>query len=426
MPEEMIMEKESKILELDGQTVRLLERHKKNPKYRTEKQQCFIVGSKGIPAHYGGFETFLEKLTQYQHSSKIRYHIARIGTQDFRYEYNGAKCFNVSVPNIGAARAVFYDLKALQQCIAYCKARPAVKNPVFYVLACRIGPFIGYYKKQVHRLKGVLYVNPDGHEWMRQKWNRAIRIYWKLSERLMVKHADLLICDSKNIEDYIKNTYARYSPDTAYIPYGADLSPSILTNNDSRLTEWYQTNGLKKESYYLMVCRFVPENSFEVIIREFMAAKSAHDLVIITTVNDKFLSKLKKRLHFEKDKRIKFAGTVYDQELLKKIRENAYGYIHGHTAGGTNPSLIESLGCTNLNLLLDVGFNREVGENNALYWEKAPGSLAGLIEQADAMSAEERNTYGISAKRRVAEAYTWEKICREYEKLFLENQGAYN
>lgn len=412
------MKKQSEIRKLDGRPVRLLKRHKTNPEYRTEKQQCFIIGSKGIPAHYGGFETFVEKLTQHQRSSKIRYHVARIGARDFRYEYNGAKCFNVSVPDVGAVKAVYYDIKSLQTCIAYCKARPAIKNPVFYVLACRIGPFIGYYKKQIRKLNGVLYVNPDGHEWMRQKWNRAVRFYWKLSERLMVKYADLLICDSRHIEEYIRSSYAQYLPDTTYIAYGTDLTHGILAD-DRELMEWYRKYSLNKEKYYLIVCRFVPENSFETIIREFMASKSKHDLVIITTVDHKFLSELKRKLHFEKDSRVKFAGTVYDQELLKKIRENAYAYIHGHSVGGTNPSLIEALGSTDLNLLLDVGFNREVGEDSVLYWKKDPGSLAGLIEKADAMSADERKVFGKLAKKRVAEEYTWDKICEQYENLFL-------
>ena len=90
------------------------------------------------------------------------------------------------------------------------------------------------------------------------------------------------------------------------------------------------------------------------MIREFMQSRSAKDFVIITTANNKFLEKLEQNLHFKKDKRIKFVGAVYDQELLKKIRENAYGYFHGHEVGGTNPSLLEALGSTNLNLLLDV------------------------------------------------------------------------
>ena len=98
-------------------------------------------------------------------------------------------------------------------------------------------------------------------------------------------------------------------------------------------------------------------------------------------MNDKFLNELENRLHFSKDKRIKFVGTVYDQELLKKIRENAYAYFHGHTVGGTNPSLIEALGSTDLNLLVNVGFNKEVAIDSALYWDREEGKLARLINE---------------------------------------------
>ena len=197
-------------------------------KKEANQKHCFIIGSKGIPARYGGLETFVEKLTQYKTSSTIQYHIARMGTRDFQYEYNKARCFNLSVPRIGPAKAVYYDLKALQRCIDYCRARPFIKKPVFYILACRIGPFIGCYKKQIEKLGGMLYVNPDGHEWMRQKWSLPVRRYWKVSEQLMVRSADLIICDNKNIETYIQSTYKRYRPRTVYIAYGADLSTSAL------------------------------------------------------------------------------------------------------------------------------------------------------------------------------------------------------
>jgi rhamnosyltransferase len=102
-----------------------------------------------------------------------------------------------------------------------------------------------------------------------------------------------------------------------------------------------------------------------------------------------------------------------------KIRENAYGYFHGHEVGGTNPSLLEALGCTDLNLLLGVGFNREVAEEAALYWTKDAGSLATLIDTADAMSPSEIAALGAKAKQRIADAYSWQFICAEYEKLFL-------
>ena len=385
-------------------------------------RQCFIIGSKGIPAHYGGLETFVEKLTQYKSSDKICYHVARMGTRNFQYKYHGANCFNLSVPNIGPAKAIYYDLKALQWCIDYCKAHPDIKEPIFYVLACRIGPFIRFFKKQIRKLSGVLYVNPDGHEWMRKKWCLLVRMYWKLSERLMVKQADLLICDSKNIEMYIKNTYANYMPHTIFIAYGAELKASSLSDDDQKFLNWCREKGIRKKEYYLVVGRFVPENSFEVMIREFMASETKRDLSIITTVNDRFLEQLERKLHFKKDKRIKFVGTVYDQELLKKIRENAYGYLHGHTVGGTNPSLIEAMSSTDLNLLTNVRFNREVGADCVLYWNKTPGNLATLIKKADRMPEEERYKLGKLAKKRVADRYTWEEICEKYETLFLKGE----
>lgn len=414
------MAKEVTLTSVNGKNVQMLEKHRKNPDYKTEKRQVFIVGSKGIPAAYGGFETFVEKLTGYQVSEGIRYHVAKIAEDEERYEYNGAKCFNVNVPNIGAAKAIYYDIAALKRCIEYCKARPSIKNPIFYVLACRIGPFISHYKKKIEKLGGVLYVNPDGHEWKRAKWSAPVRKYWKISEKYMVKHADLLICDSKNIEKYIKEDYKEYNPKTTFIAYGSDTTPSSLGDGDGIYTDWLKEKGLKRKEYYLVVGRFVPENNFETMIREFMKSNSQKDFAIITTANDAFLEELEKKLHFRNDKRIKFVGTVYDQELLKKIREMAYGYLHGHEVGGTNPSLLEALGSTDLNLLLDVGFNREVGEDAALYWSKEEGSLAGLIDEADAMATEAIFSLGEKAKKRIADSYSWEHIVAEYEKVFLE------
>lgn len=413
------MTKEAKITEVNGKKVRVLEQHKTNPDYKTKRQQVFIIGSKGIPAAYGGFETFVEKLTEYQVSDKIRYHVSRLGEDNLRYDYNGAKCFDVKVPNIGAAKAVYYDIAALKYCIEYCKRRPAIEHPIFYVLACRIGPFIGHYKKRIEKLGGTLYVNPDGHEWKRAKWSAPVRKYWKISEKLMVKHADLLICDSKNIEKYIQEDYKKYNPKTTFIAYGSEVRPSMLADDDPKYVEWLESKGLRPKEYYLVVGRFVPENNYETMIREFMKSKTQRDFAIITTANASFLEKLEQKLHFKADPRIKFVGTVYDQELLKKIRENAYGYFHGHEVGGTNPSLLEALGSTELNLLLDVGFNREVAEDGAVYWTKNDGDLAGLIENADEMTKDEIIRLGQLAKKRISEWYSWEYITESYEKIFL-------
>lgn len=383
-------------------------------------QHIYIIGAKNCGA-YGGYETFLEKLTEYhQENPQLKYHIAWKGTEKKEFYYHNAHCFQINVPDIGHAQAIYYDVAALNFCIKDIK-KHKIKTPIVYILACRIGPFAAYYRNKIHKLGGRVYVNPDGHEWLRAKWSPLIRKYWKLSEELMVKHADLLICDSKNIETYVRNTYSKYKPDTTFIAYGAELSLSKLADKDNKIINWYLKNGLEKKNYYLAVGRFVPENSFEIMIREFMASNSKRNFAIITTSNNKLLAELEDRLHFKKDKRIKFVGTVYDSELLKKIRENAYAYLHGHTVGGTNPSLIEALGSTDLNLLIDVGFNQEVAEDTALYWSSDIDDLRKLIDKVDAMSIESIHELGKKAKKRVADAYTWEYIGYKYEQLFLEN-----
>lgn len=381
-------------------------------------KNVFIIGSKGIPAKYGGFETFVEKLTEQQKSKEIKYHVSCLAEDTREFQHNGARCFNVKVPNIGAAKAVYYDIAALKVCIKYIKENK-VENPIIYILACRIGPFIGFYKRQLNKLGVSLFVNPDGHEWKRGKWNVAIRQYWKISERLMVKHADLLICDSVNIEKYIKDDYKKYNPKTTFIAYGADTERSKLDDDDTTLLNWYKENGVREKEYYLVVGRFVPENNYETMITEFMKSNTKKDFVLITNVeHNKFYNQLKEKTGFDKDTRIKFVGTVYDQELLKKIRENAYGYFHGHEVGGTNPSLLEALANTDLNLLLDVGFNREVGGDGALYFSKEDGCLANLINNE--LYEEKISMLGNQAKKRIENEYSWSNIVYKYETLFKE------
>ena len=381
-------------------------------------QHIFIVGSKGIPGNYGGYETFVDRLTEYhQNNPNLKYHVACKAKDTKTFEYHNADCFDVKVPSIGPAQAIYYDVAALNQCVRYIK-RHNIQHPIVYILACRIGPFAAHFQRVIHKLGGKLYINPDGHEWMRAKWSAPVRKYWKISERLMTKHCDLLICDSKNIEKYIHDEYGKYNPKTTFIAYGAETRKSKLADDDPKLIAWYKEKGLSPKSYYLVVGRFVPENNYETMIREFMKSHSKRDFALITNVSDKFLEELKEKTHFDQDPRIKFVGTVYDKELLMKIRENAYGYFHGHEVGGTNPSLLEALGSTDLNLLLDVGFNREVAEDSALYWTKQSGNLASLIDWADGMNADEISELGKKASLSIVEAYSWQHIADEYESRF--------
>lgn len=414
-------------------------------------QHIFLVGAKSLGA-YGGYETFINKLTEYHQSNEnLKYHVACKGNGDgcmdetkitgvtdvvkdrkgntVEFTYHNAHCFKISIPEkLGAAQAIYYDVKALSECCRYIE-KHHIQQPIIYIMACRIGPFAAHFYYKIHKLGGKVFVNPDGHEWMRAKWNALIRKYWKLSEQMMIKYCDLAICDSINIEKYIHHCYdgkgiRGANPNTTFIAYGAETRKSKLTDDDEKLAAWYQEKELTAKNYYLVVGRFVPENNYETMIREFMKSKSEKSFAIITNVNDKFLNELEQKLHFREDPRIKFVGTVYDQELLMKIRENAYAYFHGHEVGGTNPSLLEALGSTDLNLLLDVGFNREVAENAALYWNKEDGNLAEVIDQADRQSAHEIRELSVKAKQRIADHYSWQFIAERYENVFLENSLA--
>ena len=411
-------------------------------------QHIFLIGAKSLGA-YGGYETFVNKLTEYhQHDSRIKYHVACKANGDgcmdetkvvgvsnvikkngdtAEFTYHNARCFKIRVPQkLGPAQAIYYDVKALEECCRYIEEKK-IEHPIVYIMSCRIGPFMKHLYRKIHKFGGKVYLNPDGHEWMRAKWSAPIRKYWKVSEQMMVKWSDLDICDSVTIEKYIHEQYdgkgiGGRNPKTTFIAYGAETRKSKLADDDTKLLAWYESKGLSPHEYYLVVGRFVPENNYETMIREFMMSNSKKNFAIITNVNNRFLDKLESKLHFRFDSRIKFVGTVYNQELLMKIRENAYGYFHGHEVGGTNPSLLEALGSTELNLLLDVGFNREVAEDTAIYWDKMNGSLSGLIDYADKISMEKREKYGEKAKQRIQDAYSWQFVGEQYRRLW--NEGS--
>lgn len=384
-------------------------------------KDVFIVGSKGIPANYGGFETFVDNLVTRQVNPKIKYHVSCMTFDKSvkQYDYNGAECQEIYVPNIGGAKAILYDLRSLDWALDTIKERN-LTDGIVYILACRIGPFLHKYIKKFHNHGFKVWVNPDGHEWKRAKWSVPVRKYWKVSEKLMVKNADFLICDSKSIEEYIHKDYRKYNPQTTFIAYGADITPSTLKQDDKKVVDWFNKHDVKLNEYFLIVGRFVPENNYETMIKEFMKSKVNKDLVIITNVEkNAFYNSLKEETHFENDKRIKFVGTVYDAELLKFIRENALGYLHGHSVGGTNPSLLEALGSTKINLLYNVGFNKEVGEDSSLYWSLEDGSLANKLNEVEEISTEKEENFGKLAKQQIIDNYSWEKIVNDYEEQFM-------
>ena len=380
-------------------------------------RDIFIIGSRGLPAQYGGFETFVEKLVSHKVSPAIRYHVACLSDESTgnHFDYKGADCFTVNPPKLGPARVIAYDMMAINYSLKLIK-KEGIQSPIFYILGNTIGAFIVYFAKKIQSVGGILLVNPDGLEWKRAKWSKPVQSYLKYSEKEMTKYANLIISDNRGIETYIQNAYpwAR----TTFIAYGTDLSKTTLTAEDDPVRDWYQKWQTQEKDYYLILGRFVPENNYETAIREFMKSSTERDLVIICNhEGNAYFDELRQITGFDKDKRVKFVGTVYDQDLLKYIRNQAFAYIHGHEVGGTNPGLLEALAQTDLNLIYNVDFNHQVAQETALYWNKEDGNLSKLIDSVDGQVSFE--DLGDAAKANMKENYTWEKIVGEYEELFL-------
>ena len=380
-------------------------------------KHVFIIGSRGLPAKYGGFETFVEKLVENRISPQIQYHVACLSDDEayHHFDYKGVDCFTIRAPKLGPARVIAYDMIAINYALTLVKQQQ-IERPIFYILGNTIGAFIAPFARKIHHAGGIFYINPDGLEWKRAKWSKPVQKYLKYSEKVMAKHADLVISDNQGIESYIQKAYPWAK--TTFIAYGTDLHLSSLTAQDEKVRHFFDTWASKEKDYYLIVGRFVPENNYEIIIHEFMKSQTQRDLLIVCNhQGNAYFEELQQKTNFDRDERIKFVGTVYDQDLLKYIRNQAFAYIHGHEVGGTNPGLLEALAQTDLNLILGVDFNRQVAKETALYWDKKENSLVDCIHQVDKQS--DFSDLGQAAKENMKEHYTWEKIVGEYEELFL-------
>lgn len=377
-----------------------------------------IIGSRGYKKEYGGWETFVTNLIDNYNSPETKFYIPELSHEKKNKVYfeNNVECTPIYVKPMGsitmmlfAFRAVMYYKKKIKQ--------ENIKDVIMYILGCRVGPLFSIIHKKLNLMGVKIIINPDGLEWKREKWNKLIKQYFKISERTSIKSSNYVVCDSRCIEDYVKEKYKKYNIDTTYIAYGAYIKENKELFNKTK--SFFAKNKIKEKKYYLFVGRFVPENNIELIIKEFMKTNINKDLVIVSNVeHNKFYEKLVSETNFLNDKRIKFVGSIYDDEILRQIRYNCIAYIHGHSAGGTNPSLLEALSVTNVNILYDVVYNREVGSNAVLYFNKNENDLKNKLEIVEQMTEDEIKKYGNLAKNRIKNEYTWDIVVKKYKKLF--------
>lgn len=354
-----------------------------------------ILGTRGIPARYGGFETFAEKLaiglSNLGHEVTV---YCEAGESPMPSQFNGVRLRYVSSPRLGPLDTIVYDLKCLWD------ARTGYD--VVYMLGYGVGPFC-----RIPRFYGTeVWINPDGLEWARTKWNFAARVYLRLMEWSAVRVADRIIADAAAIRESLASRYGELSSCTL-IRYGCEIVDAPPAS--APLAEW----GLVPESYYLMVCRLEPENHVLEILRAFQQSRSARELIVVG--NHQAQTSYVKKLGTVRDPRIRMIGTVYDQKKLTCLRAHAFAYMHGHSVGGTNPSLLEAMGCGNLIFAHRNPFNHETLGDCGIFFSNS-AELTGAIERVELEGADlEYWRRAVVARARAR--YRWADVIASYAQL---------
>jgi glycosyltransferase involved in cell wall biosynthesis len=354
-----------------------------------------ILGTRGIPARYGGFETFAQELSirLVAKGVDVTVYCPASSTKPDE-EYRGVRLKYVKLPRLGPFDQMFWD--------AECFCHSAGHFDVVYMLGMG-----GAFAAWVPRMWGSrVWINTDGVEWRRTKWNLIQRSYVMLVEALSVLFSSRVIADSRAIEDYLHQRY-RGVARVSTISYGA--YPVRERPDSSTLREL----ELVPSEYYAVVCRLEPENNVLEIIEGFEASTSRLPLVIVGDVSRQN-SYVRQLLQHETD-RVRFVGTIYDHARLVALRYHSRAYFHGHSVGGTNPSLLEAMACSNLVIAHDNPFNREVLSDAGLYF-RSPQDLGSVIASIERAEIDE-STLKRKAFERIICHYRWETIAEAYLQL---------
>lgn len=351
-----------------------------------------VIGIQGVPAHYGGFESLVENIIGENSPQEIQYTIfcSSADNKKKRKTYKGAKLKYIPI-HANGVHSIPYDILSMCRSLIGFDA-----ILILGVSGCMFMPMLR------HMTNAKIIVNIDGLEHRRDKWGKTARWYLRNSEALAVKFSDVIVADNKGIQDYVKKTYKK---DSVLIPYGGDQVLKPVTSE--RKKEILSNYNLKPQDYAISVCRIEPENNPNVILEAY--SKSGRQLIFIGNWNHSDWSR-NLRGHFENYPNIRIENSIYDLDILSVLRENARLYVHGHSAGGTNPSLVEAMHFGVPIATWDVVFNRETTEGKAYYF-KTPEELIGISARND--------LEGSIMKEIAQRRYLWKVIAKQYCDLFL-------
>lgn len=354
-----------------------------------------IIGTVGVPAQYGGYETLVENLLSHKENKEIEYHVYCSGKtykQKTKY-YKGAKLYYLPFQANGW-QSFFYDSFSLIH--AYFTADIILS---LGTVGCFILPICKLFSK-----KKVI-VNLDGLDHTRAKWNNSIKLVLSIIRKLAANWASVRIADNEIIQQYIKKVYKK---DSVLIEYGGDQAKPVYDYN--KLSAKY---GLTPKTYSFKVARIEPENNIEMILEAYSMMPNELLIIVGNWEKNQFGQNLRKK--YQAYTNIKMLNPIYEQNELNLLRSNCKIYIHGHSVGGTNPSLVEAM-CLQLPIIAyDVNYNRSTTENQALYFHDTKSLINNVETLNNGIDIERLGCKMLEIAHR---RYLWNIICKKYEKLY--------
>lgn len=361
-----------------------------------------ITGTRGIPNNYGGFEQFAENLSAGLAEKGHEVRVYNPAYHPFHGDFLGkVRIVRKWSPEklAGPGANYIYDYLCL---------RDAVQRRVDIILECgyaSAAPSYSLIKKGNTRIV----THMDGMEWQREKWGSRVKQWMRKAEHKAVRMSDAIVCDHPVIEGYYRDSY---NVDPVYIGYGA----KIPQNPDKRILEDYR---LEQYGYYIMVARLEPENHPGRIIEGFLASGTGMPLLVVGDLSGRYGRKLHQRYHG--NNLVRFAGSIFDREILDSLRYFSKGSFHGHSAGGTNPSLLEAMACRSDIIAHDNVYNRYILGENGRYFRSSE-DIARLLP--DPGTADEIEQSRKANREKVLKDHHWDAVTEKYEKLFQKLAGA--
>ncbi|MGY1814263.1 DUF1972 domain-containing protein [Blastococcus sp. SYSU D00820] len=359
-----------------------------------KRMSIAMVGTRGVPARYGGFETAVEEVGRRLVDRGHRV-VVYCRTTPGAAELPPVEHLGMELVHLPAARK--RSLETLSHTALSVGHLVAHRTDAAFVFNAANAPLLPVLRAR--RIPVATHV--DGLEWKRAKWGRGGRHYYRVAESLAVRWSDALIADAQGIADYYRDAFA--AP-TTLLTYGAPL----IEPGSDRIAEL----GLARGEYHLVVARFEPENHVDLIVEGYAASDATKPLVVVGSAP--YADEYTKRVHALADDRVRFLGGVWDQELLDQLYANCATYLHGHSVGGTNPSLLRAIGAGAAVTAYDVSFNREVVADSGRFF-RTPADVAREIA---AVEADPEGTTRAGRRARILAArYDWDQVAAGYEEL---------